>query len=48
MSALPAARAAISLHNLTVSYRQPPDYAPEPGTCLLCVCTPKTAVTLEA
>ena len=31
-----------------VSYRQPPDYDPEPGTCLLCVCTPKTAVTLEA
>lgn len=31
-----------------VSYRQSPDYDPEPGTCLLCVCTPKTHVTLEA
>ncbi len=31
-----------------VSYLQPPDADPEPGTCLLCVCTPKTAVTLEA
>ncbi|MDD5383886.1 MAG: 2Fe-2S iron-sulfur cluster-binding protein [Gallionella sp.] len=30
-----------------VTYRQPPDYDPEPGTCLLCVCTPKTGVTLE-
>lgn len=31
-----------------VAYRQPPDYDPEPGTCLLCVCVPKTSVTLEA
>lgn len=31
-----------------VSYRQSPDYDPEPGTCLMCVCTPKTNVTLEA
>ncbi|MBL8492608.1 MAG: 2Fe-2S iron-sulfur cluster binding domain-containing protein [Rhodocyclaceae bacterium] len=31
-----------------VSYRQTPDYDPEPGTCLMCVCTPKTHVTLEA
>jgi ferredoxin-NADP reductase len=31
-----------------VIYRQSPDYDPEPGTCLLCVCTPKTHVTLEA
>lgn len=31
-----------------VSYRQPPDFDPEPGTCLLCVCTPKTSLTLEA
>jgi len=30
-----------------VSYRQAPDFDPEPGTCLLCVCTPKTNVTLE-
>jgi ferredoxin-NADP reductase len=30
-----------------VAYRQPPDYDPEPGTCLLCVCSPKTSVTLE-
>lgn len=31
-----------------VAYRQSPDYDPEPGTCLLCVCSPKTSVTLEA
>ena len=31
-----------------VGYRQAPDYDPEPGTCLLCVCVPKTDVTLEA
>ena len=31
-----------------VSYRQTPDCDPEPGNCLLCVCTPKTSVTLEA
>jgi ferredoxin-NADP reductase len=31
-----------------VDYRQPPDCDPEPGTCLLCSCTPKTDVTLEA
>jgi ferredoxin len=31
-----------------VSYLQPPDYDPEPGSCLLCVCSPKTSVTLEA
>lgn len=31
-----------------VSYRQSPDYDPEPGTCLMCVCTPRTHVTLEA
>ena len=31
-----------------VAYRQTPDYDPEPGTCLLCVCTPKTSITLEA
>jgi ferredoxin-NADP reductase len=30
-----------------VSYRQLPEYDPEPGSCLLCVCTPKTSVTLE-
>ena len=30
------------------TYRQTPDFDPEPGTCLLCVCTPKTSVTLEA
>lgn len=30
-----------------VAYMQAPDFDPEPGTCLLCVCTPKTAVTLE-
>lgn len=31
-----------------VAYRQSPDYDPEPGTCLMCVCIPKTDVTLEA
>jgi ferredoxin-NADP reductase len=31
-----------------VAYRQSPEFDPEPGTCLLCVCTPKTSVTLEA
>ncbi|MHB0925151.1 MAG: 2Fe-2S iron-sulfur cluster-binding protein [Gallionellaceae bacterium] len=31
-----------------VAYSQQPDYDPEPGTCLLCSCTPKTDVTLEA
>ncbi len=31
-----------------VAYRQTPDHDPEPGTCLLCVCTPRTDVTLEA
>ncbi len=30
-----------------VTYRQTPDFDPEPGTCLLCVCTPKTSVSLE-
>lgn len=30
-----------------VAYRQAPDFDPEPGTCLLCVCTPKTSVSLE-
>ncbi len=31
-----------------VTYPQPPDYDPAPGTCLLCSCTPKTDMTLEA
>lgn len=31
-----------------VDYRQAPDFDPEPGSCLLCVCTPRSAVTLEA
>ena len=31
-----------------VTYRQQPDFDPEPGTCLLCVSMPKTSVTLEA
>jgi ferredoxin-NADP reductase len=31
-----------------VTYHQSPDYDPEPGSCLLCVCAPKTSVTLEA
>jgi len=31
-----------------VAYRQVPDFDPTPGSCLLCVCVPKTNVTLEA
>lgn len=31
-----------------VTYLQTPDYDPEPGTCLMCVCSPKISVTLEA
>jgi ferredoxin len=31
-----------------VEYHQPPDYDPEPGSCLLCVCIPKTNITLQA
>ncbi|MEB0140649.1 MULTISPECIES: 2Fe-2S iron-sulfur cluster-binding protein [unclassified Undibacterium] len=30
-----------------VAYLQSPDYDPEVGTCLLCVCRPKTSVSLE-
>ncbi|MBU1424533.1 MAG: 2Fe-2S iron-sulfur cluster binding domain-containing protein [Gammaproteobacteria bacterium] len=30
-----------------VSYRQEPEFDPEPGNCLLCVSIPKTSVTLE-
>lgn len=30
-----------------IVYLQPPEYDPEPGTCLLCVSAPKTSVTLE-
>lgn len=30
-----------------VSYQQKPDFDPQPGSCLLCVCHPKTNVTLE-
>jgi ferredoxin-NADP reductase len=31
-----------------VAYTKAPDFDPEPGSCLLCVCTPKTEITLEA
>jgi ferredoxin len=37
-----------SIKSGEVSYRQPPDFDPEPGTCLLCVCSPKISLTLEA
>lgn len=37
-----------TIQNGEVTYRQPPDYDPEPGTCLMCVCAPKSNVTLEA
>ncbi|MFZ2160958.1 MAG: 2Fe-2S iron-sulfur cluster-binding protein [Sideroxyarcus sp.] len=30
-----------------VSYRQEPEFDPEPGNCLLCVSIPKTSITLE-
>jgi ferredoxin-NADP reductase len=30
-----------------VTYQQAPDFDPEPGNCLLCVCVPKTPVSLE-
>jgi len=36
------------IHAGEVVYSQTPDFDPEPGNCLLCVCTPKTALTLEA
>ncbi|MEI7456934.1 MAG: 2Fe-2S iron-sulfur cluster-binding protein [Nitrosomonadales bacterium] len=31
-----------------VTYHQPPDYDPAQGSCLLCTCTPKSDLTLEA
>lgn len=31
-----------------VAYASPPDFDPEPGTCLMCVSTPSTDLTLEA
>ncbi|TXT37200.1 MAG: oxidoreductase FAD/NAD(P)-binding domain-containing protein [Comamonadaceae bacterium] len=31
-----------------VAYDNAPDFDPEPGSCLLCVCKPKANVTLEA
>jgi len=37
-----------SIRSGEVAYTQTPDFDPEPGSCLLCVCTPKTAVILEA
>lgn len=37
-----------SIRTGEVAYTQAPDFDPEPGSCLLCVCTPKTDVTLEA
>jgi ferredoxin-NADP reductase len=37
-----------TIRNGELAYRQTPDFDPEPGTCLLCVCTPKTSIALEA
>jgi ferredoxin len=37
----------VTIRSGEISYRQLPDYDPEPGTCLMCVCTPRTHVTLE-
>ena len=31
-----------------VEYVQAPDFDPDPGTCLLCIATPKTDITLGA
>lgn len=31
-----------------VAYQHPPDYDPEPGYCLLCVCLPLTNLTVDA
>lgn len=31
-----------------VTYRQTPNFDPEPGACLLCICQPKTDLVLEA
>jgi ferredoxin-NADP reductase len=31
-----------------LAYSHAPDFVPDPGSCLLCSCTPKTSVTLEA
>jgi ferredoxin len=31
-----------------VKYHQLPDFDPDPGSCLLCVCIPKTNITLQA
>ena len=30
-----------------VTYLKAPDYEPDSGTCLICVCAPKTNLTLE-
>ena len=37
-----------SIKSGEVAYGPLPDFDPEPGTCLLCVCTPKTSLVLEA
>lgn len=37
-----------SIRSGEITYCQIPDFDPEPGNCLLCVCAPKTNVTLEA
>ena len=37
-----------SIRTGEVAYLQVPEFDPEPGSCLLCVCTPKTDITLEA
>ncbi len=36
-----------SIRHGEVSYREAPDFDPDAGTCLMCVCTPKTPLTLE-
>lgn len=37
-----------SIKSGEVAYSHAPDFDPEPGSCLLCSCTPKTSLTLEA
>ena len=36
-----------SIRSGEVSYRQAPEFDPEPGSCLPCICTPKTPITLD-
>jgi len=37
----------VTIRSGEVAYGHPPDFDPEPGSCLLCSCTPKTSIVLE-